>query len=122
MSPCSKNTRFEAGETANDPALGEGLARLADRFVLDAFGSAHRAHASTVGVSERLPSAAGLLLRREVEVLSRLLDDPEQPYVVVLGGAKISDKLPVMENLLPLVDLMLVGGGMWFYAPRRRRL
>lgn len=109
-----ENTRFEAGETANDPALGEGLARLADRFVLDAFGSAHRAHASTVGVSERLPSAAGLLLRREVEVLSRLLDDPEQPYVVVLGGAKISDKLPVLENLLPLVDLMLVGGGMCF--------
>jgi phosphoglycerate kinase len=109
-----ENTRFEAGETTNDPELADGLARLADRFVLDAFGSAHRAHASTVGVAERLPSAAGLLLHSEVGVLSRFLEGPDQPYVVVLGGAKISDKLPVMERLLPLVDLMLVGGGMCF--------
>ncbi len=109
-----ENTRFEPGEKANDPALSDGLAALADRFVLDAFGSAHRAHASTVGVAERLPSAAGRLLEKEVVALGALLEDPERPYVVVLGGAKVSDKLGVMKNLLPKVDQMLVGGGMCF--------
>ena len=109
-----ENTRFEPGETTNDPALADGLARLADRFVLDAFGSAHRAHASTAGVAERLPSAAGLLVESEVEALERLARTPKRPYVVALGGAKIADKLPIMEHLLPKVDLMLVGGGMCF--------
>lgn len=109
-----ENTRFEAGEKENDPDLADGLAALADAFVNDAFGSAHRAHASTVGVAERLPSAAGDLLRSEVEALSRLLEEPERPYVVVLGGAKVSDKLGVMRQLLPKVDMMLVGGGMCF--------
>ncbi len=109
-----ENTRFEAGEKANDAGLADGLAALADAFVLDAFGSAHRAHASTVGVAERLPSAAGLLLQKEVDALGALLEDPERPYVVVLGGAKVSDKLGVMKHLLPKVDLMLVGGGMCF--------
>jgi phosphoglycerate kinase len=109
-----ENTRFEAGETTNDPGLSDALAALADFFVLDAFGSAHRAHASTVGVAERLPSAAGRLLEAEVVALSRLLADPDRPYVVVLGGAKISDKLPVMAHLLPKVDRMAVGGGMCF--------
>lgn len=109
-----ENTRFEAGEKANDPALADALARLADRFVLDAFGTAHRAHATTVGVAARLPSAAGLLLEKEVTALRRLLENPDRPYVVVLGGAKISDKLGVMEHLLPRVDRMLVGGGMCF--------
>jgi phosphoglycerate kinase len=109
-----ENTRFAPGETENDPVLSDALASLADRFVLDAFGSAHRAHASTVGVAERLPSAAGLLLAAEVEALSRLLDDPSRPYVVVLGGAKVADKLGVMRHLLPRVDRMLVGGGMCF--------
>ena len=83
-------------------------------FVLDAFGSAHRAHASTAGVAERLPSAAGLLVESEVEALERLARTPKRPYVVALGGAKIADKLPIMEHLLPKVDLMLVGGGMCF--------
>ena len=109
-----ENTRFEAGEKANDPALADAMAQLADVFVLDAFGSAHRAHASTVGVAERLPSAAGRLLAAEVDALSALLEAPERPYVVVLGGAKVSDKLGVMKHLLPKVDLMLVGGGMCF--------
>lgn len=109
-----ENTRFEAGEKVNDPALADGLARLADCFVLDAFGSAHRAHATTVGVAERLPSAAGLLLEKEVAALSTLLGEPDRPYVVILGGAKVSDKLAVMENLLPRVDQMIVGGGMCF--------
>jgi phosphoglycerate kinase len=109
-----ENTRFEPGEKTNDPELADGLAALADFFVNDAFGSAHRAHASTVGVAERLPSVAGDLLRAEVEALSRLLEDPDRPYVVVLGGAKVSDKLGVMRQLLPRVDTMLVGGGMCF--------
>ena len=109
-----ENTRFEPGETANDPGLADGLARLADVFVQDAFGSVHRAHASTVGVAERLRSAAGPLLDSELAALGHLLGDPERPYVVVLGGAKVSDKLGVVENLLPTVDTMLVGGGMCF--------
>jgi phosphoglycerate kinase len=109
-----ENTRFEAGETKNDAAVVNGLAELADLFVLDAFGSAHRAHASTVGIAQRLPSAAGPLLAAEVEALGKLLGDPDRPYVVILGGAKISDKLAVMKHLLPRVDAMLVGGGMCF--------
>ena len=109
-----ENTRFEAGEKKNDAELAGALARLADLFVLDAFGTAHRAHATTVGVAERLRSAAGLLLEKEVAALSALLTDPERPYVVILGGAKVSDKLAVMEHLLPKVDQMIVGGGMCF--------
>lgn len=109
-----ENTRFEPGEKANSPELAKALAELADAFVLDAFGSAHRAHASTVGVAERLPSAAGPLLQAEVEALGRLLGNPGRPYVVVLGGAKVADKLGVMRHLLPKVDRMLIGGGMCF--------
>jgi len=109
-----ENTRFEEGETANDPALADGFAALADVFVNDAFGTAHRAHASNVGVAERLPSAAGRLLEAEIVAFDRLLNDAGRPYVVVMGGAKVSDKLRVIENLLPKVDLMLIGGGMCF--------
>ncbi len=109
-----ENTRFEPGEKANDPEFSRALADLADVFVHDAFGSAHRAHASTEGVVKLLPSAAGRLMEAEVTALGRLLDAPEKPFVVVLGGAKLSDKLAVMKNLLPRVDLMLVGGGMCF--------
>ncbi|MEN8233879.1 MAG: phosphoglycerate kinase [Actinomycetota bacterium] len=109
-----ENTRFEAGESKNDPAVADGLAALADVFVNDAFGTAHRSHASNVGVAERLPSAAGLLLAGEIDAFARLLGEPERPYVVVLGGAKVSDKLDVIKHLLPKVDLMLVGGGMCF--------
>jgi phosphoglycerate kinase len=109
-----ENTRFEPGETKNDPTLATEFARLAELFVEDAFGSVHRAHASTVGVAERVRSAAGPLLVGEVEALGRFLTDPEHPYVVILGGAKISDKLGVIRNLLPRVDSMLIGGGMCF--------
>lgn len=109
-----ENTRFDAGETKNDPGLADALASLADCFVQDAFGSVHRAHASTVGVAERIRSVAGPLLDVELASLGRFLGEPYRPYVVVLGGAKISDKLGVIENLLPTVDSMLIGGGMCF--------
>ncbi|HSJ70321.1 MAG TPA: phosphoglycerate kinase [Acidimicrobiia bacterium] len=109
-----ENTRFEAGESKNAPDVADGLAALADVYVNDAFGTAHRAHASNVGVSERLPSVAGRLLQSEIEAFERLLEAPPRPYVVIMGGAKISDKLAVIENLLPSVDRMLIGGGMCF--------
>lgn len=109
-----ENTRFEPGETKNDPALAARLARLADVFVLDAFGSAHRAHSSTAGVATLLPSAVGLLLAEEIRAFERLLQAPDSPYVVVLGGAKVSDKLGVITALLPKVDSMLIGGAMCF--------
>ncbi|ADV67467.1 phosphoglycerate kinase [Deinococcus maricopensis] len=109
-----ENVRFEAGEEKNDAQLVQALARLGDAFVLDAFGSAHRAHASVSGVAAALPHAGGLLLQAEVNALDRLLNDPQQPYVVIIGGAKVSDKIKVIENLLPKVDRMLIGGGMAF--------
>lgn len=109
-----ENTRFLPGETDNNPMTANQLAANHDLFVQDAFGSVHRAHASTVGVAEILRSVAGPLLDAEIAALSRFLEDPERPYVVVLGGAKVSDKLAVIENLLPKVDRMLVGGGMCF--------
>jgi phosphoglycerate kinase len=109
-----ENTRFEPGETKNDPQLAFELSKLGELFIEDAFGSVHRAHASTVGVAERVRSAAGPLLVREIEALGRFVADPDRPYVVVLGGAKVSDKLGVIKNLLPRVDSMLIGGGMCF--------
>lgn len=107
-----ENVRFEPGEEANDPKFCASLARLADVYVNDAFGTAHRAHASTEGVAHLLPAAAGLLMQREVEFLSRVLTDPEPPMVAIVGGAKISTKIGVMENLLPRVSRLLVGGAM----------
>ena len=107
-----ENVRFEPGEEKNDADLNAKLARLGDAFVLDAFGSAHRAHSSVSGVAGLLPHAGGLLLAAEVTALGKLLDGAERPYVVIIGGAKVSDKLKVIENLLPTVDRMLIGGGM----------
>jgi phosphoglycerate kinase len=109
-----ENSRFEPGETEDDPALAAALARLADSYVNDAFGAAHRAHASTAGVARLLPSAAGFLLEREVDVLSSLLADPAHPFVVVLGGAKVSDKIAVIERFLEIADAILIGGAMCF--------
>jgi phosphoglycerate kinase len=113
-----ENVRFEAAETSKDDAergaLADRLAALADVYVDDAFGAVHRRHASVADVAERLPHAAGRLVARELEVLTRLTSDPERPYVVVLGGSKVSDKLAVIEALLPKVDRLLVGGGMCF--------
>ena len=107
-----ENTRFDPGETANDPAFARKLAEGCDLFVDDAFGSAHRAHASTVGVAELLPAWAGLLLERELEMLGRLLGDVERPFVLISGGAKVDDKLGVLRNLGGRADEVLIGGKM----------
>ena len=109
-----ENSRFYAGETKNDPEFADQLAALADLYVDDAFGAAHRAHATTVGVAERLPAAAGLLLEEEIDYLDAVLEDPERPFVAILGGAKVSDKLGVIESLLGTADSLLVGGAMCF--------
>ena len=108
-----ENIRFYEEETKNDPEFAEKLASLADFYVNDAFGAAHRAHASTAGVTDYFDQcAAGLLMEREIEYLGRVLDDPERPFVAILGGAKISDKIGVIENLLDKVDQFIIGGGM----------
>ena len=109
-----ENVRFEPGETENDPALAEALSRLADLYVDDAFGAAHRSHASTVGVAANLPAYAGLLLEREVTELTRVVESPARPLVVVLGGAKVSDKVGVIDRFLALADEILIGGAMCF--------
>jgi phosphoglycerate kinase len=109
-----ENVRFEPGETENDPDLADSLARLAHVYVNDAFGAAHRAHASTEGVAHRLPAYAGLLLEREVEELSKVVESPERPLVVILGGAKVSDKVGVIERFLERADSILIGGAMCF--------
>ena len=115
-----ENTRFLPGETSNDTATARNLADDYDLFVQDAFGSVHRAHASTVGVAELVKSVAGPLLDAELTAFDRLLSEPERPYSVVLGGAKVSDKLGIIANLLPKVDRMLIGGGMCFTFLRAR--
>ncbi|MEX2502033.1 MAG: phosphoglycerate kinase, partial [Trueperaceae bacterium] len=107
-----ENTRFDPGETKNDPALAQRLASYADAYVNDAFGAAHRAHASTEGVARLLPSCAGRLMERELEVLGRLTEAPAKPFHVILAGAKVSDKIGVIEHLLPLVNDLFIGGAM----------
>jgi phosphoglycerate kinase len=109
-----ENTRFDEGETSNDPILAARYADGMDLFVQDAFGSVHRAHASTVGVASLVKSVAGPLLDRELSAFKRFTDEPLSPYTMVLGGAKVSDKLGLIENLLPKVDQILIGGGMCF--------
>jgi phosphoglycerate kinase len=107
-----ENTRFHTGEKKNDPEMAKQLASLADVFVMDAFGSSHRAHASTVGVTEYLPSVAGFLMQKEIKYLGQALDNPALPFVAILGGAKVSDKIEVIRNLLGKADFVLIGGGM----------
>jgi phosphoglycerate kinase len=109
-----ENIRYEPGETKNDPELAKRLAALADVYVNDAFGSAHRAHASTEGVARLLPSAAGLLLQREVETLTGILEDPARPLVAIVGGAKVTDKIGVLKAFLARADAILIGGAMAF--------
>ena len=107
-----ENTRFHAGEEKNDPEMAQQLASLADVFVNDAFGTAHRAHASTEGVAKFLPAVAGFLLEKEIKYLGQAIDNPERPFVAILGGAKVSDKIGVIKNLLQKADTILIGGGM----------
>jgi len=107
-----ENTRFHAGETKNDKDMAVKLAALADIFVNDAFGSAHRAHASTEGVARLLPAVAGFLMEKEIQYLGEVIAAPEKPFVAILGGAKISDKIGVIRNLLAKADVILIGGGM----------
>jgi phosphoglycerate kinase len=109
-----ENSRFEPGETKDDPELAESLAALADVYVNDAFGAAHRAHATTHGVAKLLPAHAGLLLERELEELGRVRDQPEAPVVVVLGGAKVTDKIGVIERFMDTADEIVIGGAMCF--------
>jgi len=107
-----ENTRFHSGEKKNDPEMAKELASFADIFVNDAFGTAHRAHASNVGVTENLPSVAGFLLEKEIEYLDQAIENPKVPFVAILGGAKVSDKINVIKNLLEKADSLLIGGGM----------
>ncbi len=107
-----ENTRFYPGETKNNPEMSKQLAALADVYVNDAFGSAHRAHASTEGVAHLLPSVAGFLMEKEIKYLGQAIADPKRPFIAILGGAKISDKIGVIRNLLKKADLVLIGGGM----------
>ncbi len=107
-----QNTRYVAGETKNDPDFSAKLASLAELYVNDAFGTSHRAHSSNVGVASILPSALGFLVQKEVEIMGKALNDPERPFVSILGGAKVSDKIGVISNLLNKVDTILIGGGM----------
>jgi phosphoglycerate kinase len=107
-----ENVRFEPGEEKNDPALAKELAKFADIYVNDAFGTAHRAHASTAGVAANLPAVAGLLMEKEIDYLGRVVSDPERPVAAIIGGAKISSKIAVLRHLLSKVDALLIGGGM----------
>ncbi len=107
-----ENLRFEKGETKNDPALAKKLADMAELYVSDAFGTVHRAHASTAGVAAYLPAVSGLLVAKELSVMGKALDDPKRPFVAVLGGAKVSDKINVINNLLEKADTIIIGGGM----------
>jgi phosphoglycerate kinase len=109
-----ENVRFEPGETSNDSAFASELAALADVYIDDAFGAAHRAHASTEGVAHLLPSAAGRLLQREVETLGRLLESPPRPLVAVIGGSKVADKIGVIDRFLDVADVVVIGGAMCF--------
>lgn len=107
-----ENVRFHPEEEKNDPAFAAALARLADVYVNDAFGTAHRAHGSTEGIAHHLPAYAGLLIEKEINYLGGALDAPKRPFVAIMGGAKVADKIPVIESLLPKVDTLIIGGGM----------
>lgn len=107
-----ENVRFHKEEEKNDPAFAKELASLADIYVNDAFGTAHRAHASTAGLADYLPSACGFLIKKELDIMGKALNNPERPFVAILGGAKVSDKISVIENLLDKVDTLIIGGGM----------
>jgi len=107
-----ENVRFKAGETKNDPEFAKDLASLGDIFVMDAFGSAHRAHSSTAGIADYIPAVSGFLIEKELKFLGEAVNDPKRPFAAVMGGAKVKDKIPLITNLLDKVDILIVGGGM----------
>jgi len=107
-----ENLRFYPGEEKNDPVFSRELARLADLYVNDAFGASHRTHASIVGLADYLPCVAGILMEKEIEHLSSLFEEPDRPFATIMGGAKVADKIGILENILPKVDIVLIGGGM----------
>jgi len=107
-----ENTRYREEETKNDPAFSQELAQLGEIFVNDAFGTAHRAHCSTAGVAEFMPAVSGFLIEKEIKFLGEAVNDPKRPFVAIMGGAKVGDKIPVIENLLTKVDALIIGGGM----------
>ncbi|MFC3041340.1 phosphoglycerate kinase [Virgibacillus xinjiangensis] len=109
-----ENVRFEAGEEKNDEELAQAFADMADLYVNDAFGAAHRAHASTTGVAEKLPAAAGFLMEKEIDVLGKALENPDRPFTAIIGGAKVKDKISVIDNLLDKVDNLIIGGGLGY--------
>ncbi|ATP41720.1 phosphoglycerate kinase [Solibacillus sp. R5-41] len=109
-----ENVRFHKGEEKNDPALAESFAKLADLYINDAFGAAHRAHASTEGIAKFVPAVSGLLMEKELDVLGKALSNPERPFTAIIGGAKVKDKIDVIENLLDKVDHLIIGGGLSF--------
>lgn len=109
-----ENVRFEPGEEKNDPELAQAFANLAEIYVNDAFGAAHRAHASTTGIAEYLPAVAGLLLKKELEILGKAMENPDRPFTAIIGGAKVRDKIEVIQNLLQKVDNLIIGGGLAF--------
>lgn len=113
-----ENVRFHAGEEKNEPALAKEFSELADLFVNDAFGAAHRAHASTAGIAEHLPAVSGLLLEKELDVLGKALSNPERPFTAIIGGAKVADKIGVIDHLLDKVDNLLIGGGLSYTFSR----
>jgi phosphoglycerate kinase len=107
-----ENVRFHAGEEKNDPELAKAFAELADIYVNDAFGTAHRAHASTAGIAQFLPAVAGFLMEKEIRIMGNALADPDRPFTAIIGGAKVSDKISVLDNLIDKVDQLIIGGGM----------
>ena len=109
---CLENVRFYPGEEKNDPELAKAFAELADIYVNDAFGAAHRAHASTEGIAHYLPAVSGFLMQKELDVLGKALSNPERPFTAIIGGAKVKDKIDVIENLLEKVDNLIIGGGL----------
>ncbi|MGG2083032.1 phosphoglycerate kinase [Lysinibacillus pakistanensis] len=109
-----ENVRFHAGEEKNDPALAEAFSKLADVYVNDAFGAAHRAHASTEGIAKHVPAVSGFLMQKELDVLGKALSNPERPFTAIIGGAKVKDKIGVIESLLEKVDHLIIGGGLSF--------
>ncbi|RIJ67970.1 phosphoglycerate kinase [Rummeliibacillus sp. POC4] len=113
-----ENVRFHKGEEKNDPALAESFAKLADIYINDAFGAAHRAHATTSGIANYLPAVSGLLMEKEIDVLGKALSNPERPFTAIIGGAKVKDKIGVIENLLEKVDHLIIGGGLSYTFSR----